>query len=273
MLIGRVTEMLQARWKGYEIDSSEAAYGLEVKDPPRVGTLMRAFVTSGYFVRSFYLLSEQQMRRLQQWVTEHEVSEGKICEVLDAVVAKFNDERWSRIGVRQMEAIGNYVGEHAQELLDAQLFRFELTDDQREDYQDADIEFEPGGFVDESDFYSEYEIPMDGTVMMLGCRLVTSDSLRPAEWRMAHRVVRQAARSMDEFGGPMFGGSWADLLAESIAERTMNVSLRVRLNPDATFAITGRWMEDGQFLFDYYSYLLEQAAKHAEAEIDFNMLY
>jgi len=77
---------------------------------------------------------------------------------------------------------------------------------------------------------------------------------------------------MDRFERPFFDESWADLLADSL-EQGMNITLRVRLNPDATLSITGRWMEDGQFLFDYYSFLLEQAAKKAEAEVDFDMIY
>jgi len=126
--------------------------------------------------------------------------------------------------------------------------------------------------VDETDFYSESEIPMDGVVMALGCALAKAEKLSPAEQRTAQQIVRRAGREMDQFESPFFGESWDDLLARDL-ERSMNISLRVRLNPDATFSITGRWMEDGQFLYRYYSYLLEQAAKKAGAEISVGMIY
>jgi hypothetical protein len=51
------------------------------------------------------------------------------------------------------------------------------------------------------------------------------------------------------------------------------LSLRVRMNPDATFIVTGRWMDDGQFAFGYYDYLLGQAAKKAKAKIAMHMIY
>jgi len=264
--------MLRARWSGYEIDSSEAAYKVKVKDPAHMGTLMRAFLGSGYFVRSFYHLSEVQMERLQEWVAQREPPEAKMRQALDKVISKFSDTRWSRIGVRNLETILNYVGQHAQELLDDQLFRFELTDEEREQYADLDIEFEPGSFLDETDFYSEGEMPMDGVVMALGCALVKAEKLTPGERRETRQIVRRAGRRMDRFERPFFGERWVDLLASSL-ERSMNISLRVRLNPDATFSVTGRWMEDGQFLYDYYSYLLEQAAEKAGAQVGFDMIY
>ena len=77
---------------------------------------------------------------------------------------------------------------------------------------------------------------------------------------------------MDQFERPFFGESWSDLLADGL-DQTMDISLRVRLNPDATFSITGRWMEDGQFLCAYYGYLVEQAAEKAGAELGFHMAY
>ena len=94
-----------------------------------------------------------------------------------------------------------------------------------------------------------------------------ASQLTPAEQKKAWQIARRAGKRMDEFGGPsMFGESWADML-ESDLERSMDVTLRVRLNPDATLSVTGRWMEDGQFLHDYYAYLLGQAAEETGAKI------
>jgi hypothetical protein len=125
--------MLKAHWSGYEIDSSEAAYEVKVKEPEEMGTLVRAFLTSGYFVRSYYLLFEEPMVRLRDFIKEHGDPKDKLAakalEYLDKQIDKFDSEgyRASRIGVRAIQSILNYVGAHRQELLDAQLFRFELT--------------------------------------------------------------------------------------------------------------------------------------------------
>ena len=264
--------MLKARWSGYEIDSSEAAYEVQVYRPEELGTLVRHLLTSGYFVKSYYSLFEEPLERLRDFIAEHSDSKDELAakafKQLDKQIAKFDPSSWRapRIGVRTIEPVFNYVGAHRQELLEAQIFRFELTDEQKEMYEDYDYEFEVGQKIDESSFYSEDEVPLDGTVLYLGCTLVKASQLTPAEQKKAQRIARRAGKRMDEFGGLMFGGSWADTL-ESDLERSMNVTLRVRLNPDATFSITGRWMEDGQFLHDYYAYLLGQAAEKTGAKM------
>jgi len=265
--------MLKARWSGYEIDSSEAAYEVQVSQPEELGTLVRSFLTSGYFVKSYYSLFEEPLERLRDFIKEHgdpkDTLAAKALEQLDKQIAKFDSSDWRapRIGVRTIGPILNYVGAHRQELLEAQVFRFELTDGQKEMYEGYDYEFEVGQEIDESSFYSEDEIPFDGTVLYLGCNFVEANKLTPAEKKEARRIARGAGKRMEEFSGPaMFGESWADML-ESDLDRSMNVTLRVRLNPDATLSITGRWMEDGQFLHDYYAYLLDQAAEKAGVEM------
>jgi hypothetical protein len=266
--------MLRARWSGYEIDSSEAAYEVQVQQPEKLGTLVRNFLTSGYFVKSYYSVFEEPLERLRDFIKEHGDPEdaltAKALEQLDKQIAKFDPDSWRapRIGVRIIEPILNYVGAHRQELLDAQVFRFELTDEQKEMYGDYGFEFEAGQQIDEASFYSQSEIPFDGMVLYLGCNFVKASKLTQAEQKQARRIARRAGKRMDEFGGPgMFGESWADMLQSDLEQSSMNVTLRVRLNPDATLSITGRWMEDGQFLHDYYAYLLDQAAEKAEAKI------
>jgi hypothetical protein len=265
--------MLKARWSGYEIDSSEAAYEVQVPQPEELGTLVRSFLTSGYFVKSYYSLFEEPLERLRDFIKEHgdpkDALAIKTLKQLDKQTAKFDPNSWRapRTGIRTIEPILNYVSAHRQELLEAQVFRFELTDEQKEMYEDYDYEFGVGQQIDEASYYSEDEIPFDGTVLYLGCNFVKASQLTPAEQKQARRIARRAGKRMDEFGGPgMFGESWADML-ESDLGHSMNVTLRVRLNPDATLSITGRWMEDGQFLHDYYAYLLDQAAEKAGAEI------
>ena len=271
--------MLKAHWSGYEIDSSEAAYEVKVKKPEELGTLVRGLLTSGYFVRSYYLLFEEPMERLRQFLVEqgHEEDKlgGKALEYLDKQIAKFDPEsyRAPRIGVRAIQTILNYVGVHRQALSEAGTFHFELPEQQKEMFADYDYEFTPGEEVDETVFYSESEIPLDGVVLFLGCAFEKGSKLSSQEQKQARRIARQAGKRMEEFGGSPFGGeSWGDMLQEDL-DRSMNVSLRVRLNPDATFSVTGRWMEDGQFLYDYYTFLLGQAAKKAGAKVDLHMVY
>jgi len=286
--------VLKAHWSGYEIDSSEAAYEVKVPQPEELGTLVRGFLTSGYFVSSYYLLFEEPMVRLRDFIKEHGDPKDKLAakalEHLDKQIAKFDAEsyRASRIGVRAIEPILNYVGAHRQELLDAQLFRFELTEDQEGYWEDvgADFEFEPGQWIGEADFYSETEIPFDGVVLFLGCSLVGLNKLEPDDQRKAKAAVRRTdIMIQEEEGKPRRGGRGLDEIDMFFSSmfgprdpwesynRPQMVSLRVRLNPDATFIVTGRWMDDGQFAYGYYDYVLGQAAKKIGAKVDLHMIY
>jgi hypothetical protein len=265
---------------------------VKVKEPEGMGTLVRGFLTSGYFVGSYYLLFEEPMVRLRDFIKEHGDPKDKLAakalEHLDKQIAKFNAEsyRASRIGVRAIEPILNYVGTHRQELHDAQLFRFELTEDQEEMLGDFGFEFEPGQRIDETDFYSEQEIPFDGTVFFLGCSLVGLSKLESEDQRKAKAAVRRTdIMIQEEEGRPRRGGRGLDEIDMFFSSmfgprdpwetynRPQMLSLRVRMNPDATFVVTGRWMDDGQFAFGYYDYVLGQAAKKAKAKIAMHMIY
>ena len=285
--------MLKARWSGYEIDSSEAAYEAKVKEPEEMGTLVREFLTSGYFVRSYYLLFEEPMNHLRDLIKERGDPKDKLAakalEYLDKQIAKFDAEgyRASRIGVRAIQAILNYVGVHRQELLNAQLFRLELTEDQKEYWEDvgSDFEFEPGQWVNETDFYSEQEIPFDGVVLCLGCSLVGLNKLEAGDQRKAKAAVRRTdIMIQEEEGRPRMGGRGLDEIDMFFSSmfgprdpwesynRPQILTLRVRLNPDATFIVTGRWMDDGQFAYGYYDYVLRRAARKAKAKIALHMI-
>lgn len=271
--------MLKARWTGYEIDSSEAAYSVEVPEPGQLGTLVRALLGSGYFVRSYTLWSELSVRCLRDFVAAQDQSDratAQVLALLDRQIAKFNDRRPTTIGVRAIEPILNYVGAHRQALLAAQTFRFELSEEQRkmaEDY-DHDTEFEPGGFVDETSYYSEWDIPWDGIVMVLGCALVGAGKLTPEEQQEAYAATKESYEEsglLEDLADWGFGAP-RDYVMEDIS-RSQDLSLRVRLNPDATFGIHGRWRDDGQFIYPYYAYLLDLAAEKVNAEIHFKMIY
>ncbi len=271
--------MLKAHWHGYEIDSSEAAYEADVPQPEQMGTLVRGLLTTGYFVRSYYLLFEEPLRRLRDFVVAQGEGEDKLAtktlEHLEKQSAKFDPSSWkgSRIGIRVIEAILNYVGVHRQELLAAETLRFELTAEQKEMREDYgyDEQFKPGSLVEEHYYYSEHEIPLDGIVLLLGCSLVPANKLAPSEQKRAYTLVHQSYKEvglLDEMAGwgSFMGRGPRDYVAEDINQRK-GLTLRVRLNPDASFTVTGRWMDDGQFIFPYYDYLLGLAAKQAGMEI------
>ena len=259
--------MLKAHWHGYEIDSSEAAYEAYVSQTEKPGALVRGLLSTDYFVHSYYLVFEEPLTRLRDFIAEQGETEdeltAKTMEYLEKQIAKFDpsSHKAIRIGVRAIETILDYVGAHRQELLEAETFRFELTEWQKEMWEDygydEDEEFVPGSLVDEEIYYSEEEIPFDGVVLYLSCSLVAADKLTASERNKAYKLVRQ---NYERFDLP------ADY-AENDMSRRQNLSLRVRLNPDATFTITGRWMDDGQFILPYYDYLLGLAAKKAGVEL------
>jgi len=284
--------MLKAHWSGFEIDSSEAAYEVKVPQPEALGTLVRGLLTSGYFVRSYYLLFEEPMVRLRDFILARGDQEDKLgakaLSYLEKQIAKIEKrgEYATTIGVRAIEAILNYVGAHRKELFDASTFRFELTDEQKEMYEDYDYEFELGQWVDETDFYSEEEIPFDGVVLFLGCSLVGLNKLEPGDQRKAKAAVRRTdIMIQEEEGRPRRGGRGMDemdMFFQSMFgpydpwekyNHPQMLTLRVRLNPDATVTFTGRWMDDGQFAYGYYDYVLSQAAKKAGAKIGLHMIY
>ncbi|MFQ6100024.1 MAG: hypothetical protein ACE5OS_02160 [Anaerolineae bacterium] len=271
--------MLKAHWHGYEIDSSEAAYEVQVPQPEQLGALVRGLLTSGYFVRSYYLLFQEPLTWLRDFITTRGETEDKLAaktlEHLEKQIAKFDPDSWkaSRIGVQAIEPILNYVGTHQQELLEAETFRFGLTEEQKETYEDYgyDEEFEPGSLVEEEDYYSEDEIPLDGVALFLGCSLVPASKLESREAKRAYKLVHDKYEQvglLDELVGmgSFMGHGPRDYVQEDI-NRRHNITLRARLNPDATLTVTGRWMDDGQFIFPYYDYLLGRAAKKAGMKI------
>lgn len=219
------------------------------------------------------------MERLREFVAAQDQPDKemtKVLDLLDKQIAKFNDRRPTTIGVRAIEPILNYVGAHRHELLAANTFGFELTEEQKEMLEDygSDTDFEPGDFVDETLYYSEWDIPWDGVVMTLGCELVGTGKLAPDQQKHAYKITKdsyQQSGLLDELAGWGFGQP-RDYVMEDIS-RSQSLSLRVRLNPDASFGIHGRWMDDGQFIYPYYEYLLELAAEKASAEIGFTMIY
>jgi hypothetical protein len=268
--------MLKAHWSGYEIDSSEAAYEVAVSKPEELGTLVRALLGSGYFTRSRYLVFEDPILRLRDHIIAHGHRDDKLTaktlKCLERLIARFNPRRYVTINVRTIEALLNYVGIYREELLEHEVFHFEPTEEQREIYEEYEYKFESGGKVDETMFYSENEIPLDGVVLYLGCYLEKLSQIPPEDQSKAREI---ASEILKEIGLPIFEtflNGRRDYLKEQY-DRPKPLSLRVRINPDATFLITGRWFDDGQFDFPYYQFFLQRAASKAKAKIKFHMIY
>ncbi len=277
--------MIKAHWSGYEIDSSEAAYNVKVPKPEELGALVRVLLGSGYFTRACYLLSAESLRRLRKYVRQHEPADSPVRQQLDQVMDKFPSDRAVKMGMRAIEPILNYVGASRRALLKDKVFRCEPTPEQQEIYGDTDTEFEPGQPVNENDFYSEQEIPWDGVALCLGCELVGLNKLPPEEQAKAKAAIRETDVMIQEAEGSRRSGGRGlnemDMMFSSMFgprdpwesyNHPQSLSLRVRLNPDASLSIHGRWMDDGQFAYGYYEYVLTQAAKKAGAKIDLTMI-
>jgi len=336
--------MLKAHWSGFEIDSSEAAYSIKVDKPEELGALVRAILGSGYFVRSYYLLFDEPLRRLLDYVKAHEPAEAKIRQTLDEVVGRMKDDRAITIGVRAIEPILNYVGANAQGLLAAKTFHFEPTADQKALWQDYDITFKPGSKVNEENFYSEHDLPLDGVVLYLGCQLVGLDKLTEEEQDEAEEAIRETDQMIQEEEGeylleeeeegepdmidvlqqfhdmikqlpPQEAALFDQMLARydltmanvenflrmmqdmsSVGkavqrgdflpgpwgdehsywdnyEQPQDISLRVRMDPKGKLSIHGRWMDDGQFAYGYYDYVLGRVAEKVGTKISLTSIY
>jgi len=268
--------MLRAHWRGYEIDSSEAAYEVAVPKPEELGTLVRALLSSGYFARKRYLVFEDPILRLRDYIIAHDQGDDKLTAkalgYLDKLIPCFNSKRLATINVRTIEAILNYVGAHRRELLEQKVFHFELSEEQLKTFEEYDYDFKPGGKVDETIFYSEEEIPLDGVVLYLNCYLEKLSKIPPEDQPKAREI---ASEILEKTGFPTFEeflGEERDYLKENY-DCLKPLSLRVRINPDATFLITGRWFDDGQFDFPYYRFFLQRASSKARAKIKFHMIY
>ena len=126
----------------------------------------------------------------------------------------------------------------------------------------------PGDFIQRFQKAAEDLAGTDGAVLFLSCTLVPANKLEPKEGKRAYKLVRDHYKRvglLDELAGWSWGPA-RDHVQEDINHRH-GITLRVRLNPGATFTVTGRWMDDGQFIFPYYEYLLGLAAKEAGAEL------
>jgi hypothetical protein len=103
---------------------------------------------------------------------------------------------------------------------------------------------------------------------------VKLSKLPPEDQREATRIAKLCFKEsgIEEWGGLSLWGRQRDYLKENY-DCSKPLSLRMRLNPNATFTVTGRWFDDGQFDHPYYEFFLKQAGKKTQLKVGFTMIY
>jgi len=249
--------MLKARWQGYEIDSSESAYGLDVPEQIQAGTYLRALLGSGYFVRSYMLLSEEPIPRLQAFVQAREEPEADIRETLDKLMDKMQRSRGDvNVGVRAIESILNYVEANRPALLSENVFyTSELPDEAGGEEADEEDEYE------EESYYGEP--PRRNVVLYLRSALVPYQKLSPEEQVEALEAGQAGWDDLLSFGGL---DDWGYSVEEDYSY-SQELILDVRLSPRGEITASFHWFSNGYVVDGYYESLLLWAEDKAGVKL------
>jgi hypothetical protein len=248
--------MLKARWQGYEIDSSESAYGLDVPEQIQAGTYLRALLGSGYFVRSCTLLNEEPILRLQAFVQAHEEPEADICKALDKLVDKMQRSRGDvNVGVRAIESIVNYVEANRPALLAENLFYTSGLPDEAGKEADEEDEYE------EESYYGEP--PRRNVVLYLRSALVSYQKLSPEEQIEALEAGQAGWDELLSFGGL---DDWGYSVEEDYSP-SQELILDVRLSSRGEITCSIHWFSDGYVDDGYYESLLFWAEDKAGVKL------
>ena len=246
--------MLKARWQGYEIDSSESAYGLDIPEQIQAGTYLRALLGSGYFVRSCALLSEEPILRLHAFVQAHEEPKADIRKTLDELVDKMQRSRGDvNVGVLAIESILNYVEANRPALLAENVFyTSELLDEVGGEEADEEDEYEEGSYYGEP--------PRCNGVLYLQSALVPYHKLNPEEQVEALEAGQAGWDFLASFGGL---DDWG-YSAEEDFRYSQELILDVRLSSQGEITADVHWFSDGYVADGYYESLLTWAEDKAE---------
>jgi len=248
--------MLKARWQGYEIDSSESSYGLDISEQTQAGTYLRTLLGSGYFVRSHKLLNEEPILRLHAFVQAHEEPKAGIRKALDKLVGKMRRSRGDvSVGVRAIESILNYVQANRPALLAENVFyTSELPDEAGRDepYEEEDDEYE------EESYYGEP--PRRNGVLYLRSALVPYHKLSPEEQVEALEAGQEGWDFLASFGGL---DDWG-YSAEEDFRYSQELILDVQLYSQGEIAARVHWFSDGHIAGGYYESLLMWAEEKVE---------
>ncbi len=249
--------MLKARWQGYEIDSSESSYGLDIPEQIQAGTYLRALLSSGYFVRSCTLLNEEPILRLQAFVQDHEEPTADICKTLDKLVDKMQQSRGDvNVGVLAIESILNYVEANRLALLAENVF-----------YTSGLLDEAGGEEADEEDEYEEEsyygEPPRRNVVLYLRSALVPYQKLNPEEQVEALEEGQAGWDDLLSFGGL---DDWGYSVEEDYSY-SQGLILDVRLSSQGEITGSIHWFSDGYIAGGYYESLLMWAEDKAEMKL------
>jgi hypothetical protein len=246
--------MLKARWQGYEIDSSESSYGLDIPEQIQTGTYLRALLGSGYFVRSCTLLSEEPLLRLHAFVQAHEEPKADIRKTLDELAGKIQRSRGDvNVGVLAIESILNYVEANRPALLAENVFyTTELPDEAGEEEADEEDEYE------EESYYGEP--PRRNVVLYLRSALVPYQKLSLKEQDEALKAGQAGWDELISFGGL---DDWGYSVEEDYSY-SQELILDVRLSSQGEITADIHWFSDGYIAGGYYESLLTWAEDKAE---------
>jgi hypothetical protein len=248
--------MLKARWQGYEIDSSESAYGLDIPEHIQAGTYLRALLGSGYFVRSYRLLNEEPILRLHAFVQAHEEPKADIRKTLDKLLDKMQRARGDvNVGVRAIESILNYVEANRPALLAENVFYTSgLPDEAGGEEAEEEDEYE------EESYYGEP--PRRNVILYLRSALVPYHKLSPEEQVEALEAGQAGWDFLASFGGL---DDW-DYSAEEDYRYSQELILDVQLYSQGEMACRVHWFSDGYVAGGYYRSLLMWAEDKAGVE-------
>jgi len=249
--------MLKVRWQGYEIDSSESAYGLDIPEQIQAGTYLRALLGSGYFVRFCMLLNEEPILRLQAFVQAHEEPEADIRKALAKLMDKMQRSRGDvNVGVRAIESILNYVEANRPALLSENVFyTSELPDEAGGEEADEEDEYE------EESYYGEP--PRRNVVLYLRSALVPYQKLSPEEQIEALEAGQEGWDDLLSFGGL---DDWGYSVEEDYSY-SQELILDVRLSPQGEITGDVHWFSDGYVADGYYESLLLWAEDKARVKL------
>ena len=246
--------MLQARWQGFEIDSSESSYSLDLPEQIQAGTYLRALLGSGYFVRSCKLLNEEPILRLYAFVQAHEEPKAGIRKTLDKLVDKVRRSRGEvNVGVRAIESILNYVEANQSALLAENVFYTSgLPDEAGREEADEEGEYE------EESYYGEP--PRRNVILYLRSALVPYHKLSPEEQDEALEAGQEGWDFLLSFGG--LEDDWGYSVEEDYGF-SQELILDVRLSSQGEIAGSVHWFSDGYVAGGYYESLLMWAEDKA----------
>lgn len=247
--------MLKARWQGYEIDSSESSYGLDIPEQIQTGTYLRALLGSGYFVRSCTLLSEEPILRLHAFVQTHEEPKAGIRKTLDELVDKMRRSRGDvNVGVLAIESILNYIEANRPPLLAENVFyTSELPDEAGVEETNEEDKYE------EESYYGEP--PRRNVVLYLRSALVPYQKLSPEEQVEALEAGQAGWDELLSFGG--LEDDWGYSVEEDY-RYSQELILDVRLYSQGEITADVHWFSDGYIAGGYYESLLMWAEDKAE---------